>query len=451
MVIAGSVVAAIALGVRATFGLFIDPIVDSIGVDKGTISLAIAVQNLMWGFSQPFAGAVADRFGTARVLAAGGVGYAGGVALMSQSTTGTGLVASGFVIGVATGAASFAVVLAAIGRVASEQHRSLALGLTTAMGSVGQIILLPLTRRLLDDLEWQSVLQILAAVALALVLGTPFLRTIRNTISEAADDMTSANTKPAVPLRQELRRASSSRSYILLNAAFFVCGFHVTFIATHLPGYVAQLNQPGTTASTALVAIGVFNVGGSLAAGYLGSRFSKTKLLAGIYLSRAIVIAAFVLAPKSVAATVVFGAAIGVLWLSTVPLTSGIVAQQFGTTHAGTLFGIVFLSHQLGAFIGAWLGGVLADATDSYVASWWIAIGLGVFATAMHLLIDEGPVPEPPPPAARGVRIAPAGGVAALALVAGTTAALAPSRASAAETTNDVPAIFCPIAGVHSN
>ncbi len=447
MVAAGSIIAAIALGVRSTFGLFIDPIVDSIGVDKGTIGLAIAIQNLMWGVAQPFAGAVADRFGTARVLAVGAVGYAAGIVVMSQATSGSDLIVSGFIIGVATGAASFAVVLAAIGRVAPVERRSMALGITTAMGSAGQIVLLPLTRSLLDTNDWQRVLQILAAIAVVIVIATPFLRSVVSTSATAADEPV------AVPLRQELRRAAHARSYILLNAAFFVCGFHVTFIGTHLPGYVEQLGQPGATASTALALVGLFNIAGSLAAGVLGAKHSKTKLLAGIYLSRAVVIAAFVLAPKSVGATIAFGAAMGVLWLSTVPLTSGIVAQQFGTAHAGTLFGIVFLAHQLGAFLGAWLGGELADATDSYVSSWWIAIALGLFATVMHLMIDEGPVPEPPPPAESGLRIAPAGGVAALALVAGSAAALAPARA-AADTPDGadaaaVPAIYCPIAGSH--
>ncbi len=446
MVVAGSLIAALALGVRATFGLFIDPITDSIGVSKGTIGLAIAIQNLMWGLSQPFAGAVADRFGTARVLAVGAVGYVGGIVIMSQATSGADLLVSGFVIGVATGAASFAVVLAAIGRVASDEKRSMALGVTTAMGSVGQIALLPLTRWLLDRNDWQMVLQVLAAVAAVIMIATPFLRTMRPNSEEGTQESAAA---PSVSLRQELRRAASSRSYVLLNAAFFVCGFHVTFIATHLPGYVNQLDQPGSTASTALALVGLFNIAGSLAAGYLGSRHSKTNLLAGIYFGRAVVISVFLLAPKSAGATIVFGAAMGVLWLSTVPLTSGIVAQQFGTQHAGTLFGVVFLSHQLGAFLGAWLGGELADATNSYVSSWWIAIALGLFATVMHLLIDEGPVPEPPPPAERGLRISPAGGVAAIALVAGSAAAVAPARATA-ESTLDTPAIFCPIAGTHS-
>lgn len=446
MVVAGSIIAAIALGVRATFGLFIDPIVDSIDVDKGTIGLSIAIQNLMWGIAQPFAGAVADRFGTARVLAVGAIGYAAGIVVMSQATSGSDLIVSGFIIGVATGAASFAVVLAAIGRVAPVERRSMALGITTAMGSAGQIVLLPVTRSLLDTNDWQRVLQILAAIAVVIVVATPFLRSA----TSGAGAGTEADVD-AVPLRQELRRAAHARSYILLNAAFFVCGFHVTFIGTHLPGYVEQLGQPGTTASTALALVGLFNIAGSLAAGALGARHSKTKLLAGIYMSRAVVIAAFVLAPKSVGATIAFGAAMGVLWLSTVPLTSGIVAQQFGTTHAGTLFGIVFLAHQLGAFLGAWLGGELADATDSYVSSWWIAIALGLFATVMHLMIDDGPVPDAPPPAASGIRIAPAGGVAALALVAGSAAALAPARADAAtgDGADDVPAIFCPIAGSH--
>ncbi|MEM8923186.1 MAG: MFS transporter, partial [Actinomycetota bacterium] len=220
-------------------------------------------------------------------------------------------------------------------------------------------------------------------------------------------------------LREDLRRAAAHRPYLLLNLAFFVCGFHVTFIATHLPSYVSDLGISERAGATALSLIGLFNIVGSLTAGALGGRYSKTKLLSLIYGLRAVFIAVYLLVPASAASTIVFGATFGLLWLSTVPLTGGIVTAQFGPRNSGALFGVVFLSHQLGAFVGVWLGGELADATGSYQVVWLIAMALGVMAAVVHLLIDEGPAPAPPAPAGGSVRLAPGGAVAALLLVVG--------------------------------
>jgi MFS family permease len=320
--------------------------------------LAIAVQQIVWGVSQPIAGAISDRFGAARVLAAGAILY--GLALVLMSTaSGPGMLifSTGFLTGLSVGAASFAVVLSAVGRMVPAERRLMTLGIVSAIGSLGQFALVPVAR------------------------------------------------------------AARARPYLLLNGAFFVCGFHVTFIATHLRSDSEDLGQSTAAASTALALIGLFNVFGSLAAGWLGARYSNTKLLAGIYGLRAVVITAFMLVPASSGLTVAFGAAIGVLWLSTVPLTSGMVTEQFGTAHSGTLFGIVFLSHQVGAFAGAWMGGELADATGSYDSAWWIAVGLGAMAMVLHLLISDGPVPDLPSPGRR-VRLAPAGGAALLVLLA---------------------------------
>ncbi|MGB5755969.1 MAG: MFS transporter [Acidimicrobiales bacterium] len=425
LLVAGSIITALSLGVRSTFGLFLDPVIDTLGTGRGAFALAIAIQNLVWGLSQPLAGAVADRFGSARVLTVGAVVYALGLVLMSTATSSAALyLSAGFVIGVGTGAASFAVVLAAIGRMAPPEKRSMALGIATAMGSVGQFILVPLVQRLIDVSGWEAAAVVLAVVILAVIVCAPGLR------GRAADHMTAGAGTEIVPLRQELRRAAHSRSYRLLNMAFFVCGFHVTFIATHLTSYAEDIGQSRTVAATALALIGLFNIVGSLTAGILGGRHSKTRLLSLIYAMRALVIAGYVLIPAGPTTTVVFGALIGLLWLSTVPLTSGIVAGQFGTAHSGTLFGIVFLSHQLGAFVGAWMGGTLADRAGSYEPVWWIAVGLGVLAALLHLMIDEGPQPAPPD----AVRVVPdpIGGLAALVLVVALTTGLSFAAADAA-------------------
>jgi MFS family permease len=453
LLVAGSIITSLGLGVRSTFGLFLDPVIETLGTGRGTFALAVAIQNLVWGLSQPVAGAIADRFGSARVLTVGSVIYAIGMVFMSTATTSQGLyLSAGFVVGVGTGAASFAVVLAAVGRMAPPERRSLALGIVTAMGSVGQFVLVPVAQRLIDRSGWESAAIVLGVVILAVMVCAPGLRGRAADFIEpsgaGAGSGSTATAGPAeiVPLRQELRRAAHSRSYVLLNLAFFVCGYHVTYIATHLTSYAEDVGQTRAVAATALALIGLFNIAGSLTAGVLGGRHSKTRLLSIIYLARAVVIAGFVLIPTTATTVVVFGAAIGLLWLSTVPLTSGIVVSQFGTAHSGSLFGIVFLSHQLGAFIGAWMGGTLADRAGSYDPAWWIAVALGVMAAVLHLMIDEGPQPEAP--ATIALSPAPLGGTAAIVAVIGLSTALSIGSAQrvdaqAALDRADQPAYFC--------
>ena len=360
------------------------------------------------------------------MLACGGVLYAAAMVAMSQADGGIVLTLSaGVLTGIAVGAAGFSVVLASVGRMVSPERRAFALGIVSAVGSLGQFFLIPIARRLIDDSGWQSAARTLGMIVLLVVVAARFIR------GRSADFGDGASADDAVPLRAELRRAAHSSGYRRLNAAFFVCGFHVTFIGTHLVSYVGDLRIRPEAADLALMLIGLFNVAGSLAAGWLGSRYSNTRLLAGIYGLRAVVIGAFLIVPASAGTVVVFGAAMGVLWLSTVPLTSGIVAAQFGTTHAGTLFGIVFLSHQFGAFGGAWIGGELADATGSYDVAWWIGVGLGVAAMLFHLGLHEGPAPDPPPVGSGSLR--PAAGVAAVGLTLGAAGALAPARAAHAD------------------
>lgn len=453
LVLAGGLITAASLGARSTFGLFLDPVVTSMGTGRATFALAVAIQNLAWGLSQPFAGAIADRFGTAKVLSAGAVVYALGLAMLSQATSATGVYLSiGLVVGIGTGAASFAVVLSAVGRMAPPHQRSMALGVASAMGSVGQLTLIPLFRYLIDSIGWQDAALWLAAIVLSVIVFAPLLRgrsAEQAAQAVSADQAARAAAEPKVRLRNELRRAAHSRAFLLLNLGFFVCGFHVTFVGTHLASYAVDVGQPRSVAATALAVIGLFNIFGSLAAGALGSRFAKRKLLSIIYGTRAVVFAVFMVVPHNTTSFLVFGAAMGLLWLSTVPLTSGIVASQFGTAHAGTLFGIVFLSHQLGAFVGAWMGGTLADRLGSYNPVWWIGVGLGVMAAVVHLLIDEGPQPDVPAAPERRLVTRPAFGAAvvvgalSLAGVVGTLHA----TATAAETAGggSTAAVFCPL------
>ncbi len=434
-VAAGGLITSLTLGVRSTFGLFLDDVVEDLDIGRGDFALAVAIQQLCWGLSQPIAGAIADRFGTARVLAAGGVFYTVGMLLMSRAGSALELsLTGGALTGFAVGAAGFSVVLASVGRMVEPERRSMMLGIVSALGSLGQFVFIPIARALLDSRGWTGAVAVLGLCCLAIVLAAPFIR------GRAADAPTAAADGDAVPLRAELRRAAHASGYRRLNGAFFVCGFHVTFIGTHLVSHVGDLRIRPEAADLALMLIGLFNVAGSLLAGYLGGRHSNTMLLAGIYGLRAVAILAFILVPASATTVAVFGAVMGVLWLSTVPLTSGIVAQQFGTAHAGTLFGIVFLSHQFGAFAGAWLGGELADATGDYTIAWWIGVALGVLAMILHATLDEGPAPPAPEP---GVgRLAPAGGLAAATLLLGGAGAVLPAtRVDADDRPVHVPAV----------
>ena len=393
----GCLIALITYGLRTSFGLFAGPISEGRGWSPEVFALAIAVQNLVWGLGQPFAGAVADRYGSARILAAGGVVYAAGVALMAASPTPLAFnLTAGVLVGLGLSGASFTIVIAALGRLVPEERSSQAMGLATAAGSLGQFIFAPLGQAFLTDYGWQTALLLLAgsmvvvpALAVALKGG-------------GAGQKQNTN-EPALPARDAVRRAFGHGSYLLLVAGFFVCGFHVAFITTHLPAHIASvaghshggMHTAGPAiAAWALALIGLFNIVGSYGSGVLGARHSKRQLLAGIYLSRAVVIALFVTLPPTPTVVLVFAAAMGVLWLSTVPLTSGLVAVMFGTGNLGTLFGIVFLSHQIGAFLGVWLGGLAFEQTGSFLPIWWAGIALAIIAAGLHWPIVERPAPS---------------------------------------------------------
>ncbi|WGF86529.1 MFS transporter [Marinivivus vitaminiproducens] len=383
VVVAGCMIALLTFGVRAGFGLFLEPISSARGWGREVFAFAIAVQNLLWGLGQPFAGMIADRYGAARVLVAGGVVYAAGVALMAVSTTPLAMVMSaGVLIGLGLSAASFSIVLAAMGRLVGEERRSWALGIGTAAGSLGQFLLVPLGQGFITAYGWPIALYLLGLMTLLVV---PLASAFRGPAPAAAAGADQS-------MGEALREAFGHRSYVLLFSGFFVCGFHVAFIQTHLPPYLADVGLGGGLAAWAIALVGLFNVIGSYSAGVLGNRHSKRYMLSMIYLLRAIAIALFVMVPPSQTSVLLFAAAIGILWLSTVPLTSGLVAQMFGTRYMATLFGFVFFGHQIGAFLGVWLGGALYDATGSYDVVWWLSVALGVFAALIHWPIDERPV-----------------------------------------------------------
>ena len=382
IVVAGCLIALVTYGLRTSFGLFIDPLSDLRGFDREAFALAIGIQNLMWGLGQPFAGAIADRYGAGRVLAAGGVMYAAGTALMALSTDAASLTLTGGVLlGLGLSGGSFTIVLAAFARLVPPERRSWSMGLATAAGSLGQFLFAPLGQAFIGAYGAVTALLLLSCfVALVPLLAGA----LTGRGSEAERD-----AEPEMSTAGAIRGALSHPSYLLLTSGFFVCGFHVAFITTHLPPYLTDLGFSAGLAAWALALIGLFNVIGAYSAGVLGGIQSKRLLLSGIYLSRAVVFALFVLVPTTPLIVLAFAAAMGLLWLSTVPLTSGLVAVMFGTRHVGMLFGFVFLSHQVGAFLGVWLGGAVYESTGSYDAMWWISIVLSLAAAAVHLPIHE--------------------------------------------------------------
>jgi MFS family permease len=387
IIVCGCLISLIGFGVRTSFGLFTEPLTAARGWDREIFGLAMAIQNLLWGLGQPAAGAVADRYGAGRVLAAGGVVYAAGTALMAVSTTPALFYLSGGVlVGLGLSAGSFTIVLAAFARLVPEDRRSWAMGLGTAAGSLGQFVFAPVGQGFISAYGWEAALVLLGAtVAVVPLLATALSGRPAVTAARAGET--------ALTFRQALRQALGHRSYGLLAGGFFVCGFHIAFITTHLPPYLGDVGMSPAIAAWALALVGLFNVVGAYTAGVLGGRLSKRRLLSAIYLGRAIAIAAFVTVPVSTASVLIFAAAMGLLWLSTVPLTSGLVALFFGTRYVGTLFGLVFLSHQVGAFIGVYLGGALYERTGSYDGVWWLSVALGLVAAALHWPIVERRAP----------------------------------------------------------
>lgn len=379
----GCLVAMISFGPRSAVGLFLAPMTEARGWSREAISLAVALQNLLWGIGQPFAGMIADRWGTGRVLVGGALLYAVGLAATAVIQSVFLLqITFGVTVGLALAAASFSIVLAAFGRAVTPAKRTLAFGIGTAAGSLGQFLFAPLSLGLIEGFGWQGALFGLAVLTLAII---PLAWPLRGKGHPAVRGQDQS-------LGEALHEAFGHRSYVLLAIGFFVCGFHVAFITVHLPPYIVDLGLDPIWGAWAIAFIGLFNIVGSLAAGALGQRWAKQKSLAFIYLGRSAAILAFILIPASPASVLTFAAVMGLLWLSTVPLTSGLIAGMFGARYMATLFGFVFFSHQIGSFVGVWLGGRLYDTTGSYDGFWWAAIVLGVVAALIHWPIRETPV-----------------------------------------------------------
>lgn len=386
VIVAGCLIALITYGLRTSFGFFIEPLSEGRGWEREVFALSLAIQNLIWGFGQPAAGAIADRYGSGKVLALGGAVYALGVALMAVSTTPLAMhLTAGVLVGIGLSGGSFTIVIAALGRLMPPDRRSWAMGMATAAGSLGQFVFAPLGQAFISGYGWITALVLLAAIAAIVPILAVALRG-----GDAPEDEEEAS----LSLQQATTGAFGHGSYLLLMAGFFVCGFHVGFITTHLPPYLTDSGVSPRVAAWALAIIGLFNVIGSYGAGVLGNRGSKRRLLTGIYLSRAVAIALFVALPANPTVVLAFAAAMGILWLSTVPLTSGLVAVMFGTRYLGMLFGFVFLSHQLGAFIGIWLGGVAYSQTGSYAPVWWAGVALALISAVLHWPIAERRAPS---------------------------------------------------------
>jgi MFS family permease len=374
----------LAMGVRQAFGLFLPPMSIELGIDRGTFGLAIAISNLVFGLAQPFVGALGDKYGAGRVVFFGAILYALGLLGSAWVSSALGLhLTLGFIVGIALAATTFVVVLGAVGRVVPAERRSLAFGIVTAGGSLGQFLVVPFAAKLLGDVGYHVALIILAGlVALCAVLA----------IGVAGKPSTSAAEEPRQSLKEALREAAGHRSYWLLNAGFFVCGFHIAFIATHFPAYLTDKGLGLGIGASALALVGLFNIFGSYLFGMSGDVWRKQYVLSGLYAARGVAIAVFLILPLTSVSALVFAAVMGFLWLGTVPLTSGLVSQMFGVRYLSTLYGIVFLSHQIGSFFGAWAAGWFYDRTGNYDIAWIASIGLALFAAIVHLPIRDTPV-----------------------------------------------------------
>jgi len=375
-----SMVILLSMGTRQSFGLFQTPISNSFGIGIAAFSLSLALQNLIWGISQPLIGAIADKFGSGRVIAVAGLFQSLGLVWLAYADQIWELHASaGILIGITGAGTTWAVLMSVIARNVPDHRRSLFFGIASGTGTGGQILLAPFNQFTINTYGWQEALLILAVM---LLLTLPLAYILRGKNSEVSKEH-------AETLRQILNRASKHSGYLLLSAGFFVCGFHVMFIMAHLPTYLQTQNMPDWLPGAAISVIGITNLVGTIFAGYLGDKYSKKYLLSTIYFLRAVVIAVFILLPISTTTVLVFCFFIGFLWLATVPLTNALVGQIFGIRYLATLSGIVFCSHQLGAFASVWVGGYLFDLLGSYDLVWQIAIALGIVAALIHLPINE--------------------------------------------------------------
>ncbi|KUP92998.1 MFS transporter [Tritonibacter horizontis] len=397
VLLVGCLIIMVSFAVRASFGVFQIPIAEDFGWLRSEFSLAIAIQNLAWGIGQPIFGAVAEKIGDRKAIIIGAVIYATGLVLSAGATTPFEMQSYEWLVGFGVAGTGFGVVLAVVGRASSTENRSMSLAIVTAAGSAGQIVGAPTAEYLLGLMPWQSVFLVFAGVVLALILSLPLMRApVSATKAELEESMGTI-----------LKKAFRDPSYTLIFLGFFSCGYQLAFVTAHFPAFVTEMCGPimpggvlhglGITTTSALGAvsislIGLANVAGTLLAGWAGKYYSKKYLLAGIYTARTLVAGAFILLPITPLTVIVFSVAMGSLWLATVPLTSGLVAHIYGLRYMGTLYGIVFLSHQIGGFLGVWLGGRMYDIYGDYTMVWWIGVGVGAFSAIVHLPIRERPL-----------------------------------------------------------
>ncbi|WP_291836666.1 MFS transporter [Brevundimonas sp.] len=387
MILAGAVIVTLSMGVRQSFGLFLQPLGLELGVDRQTFGLIVAGQNLLFGLLQPFVGAWADRHGAGRVAVVGAAVYAVGLIIAATAVNALGLaVGFGALVGLAMAGCTVTVILGAVGKIVPAEKRTLAFGIVTAGGSLGQFLVVPAAQGLLDALDWRLTLFVMAGLIAVIALLA---------IGIAGKPPASIGQQDGPPIREALKEAFADRSFWLLNAGFFVCGFHIAFVGTHLPSYIRDQGLPAEVGAWSLALIGLFNIAGSWLWGAWGSKRSKKNLLALLYGLRSVTIILFMILPLSSVSVLVFAATFGFLWLGTVPLTNGLVAQIYGLRHLSALGGIVFLSHQVGAFLGAWTAGVAFDVTGSYNLIWMVSIALGLLAAAANLPIREAPLLRP--------------------------------------------------------
>jgi predicted MFS family arabinose efflux permease len=383
VIVAGCLIALVSMGVRSTAGLFTAPISETHGWGREVYGLAMALQNLVWGIAQPFVGMLADKLGPMRLIKAGAVVYAAGLVLMAFAETPFMItLGGGLLMGLGIATTSFAIVMAAFARLVPPEKRSWAFGIATAASSMGQFVFAPIGHAFIAAYGWQAALLLMAGICLLMILFALPLGASKGGVARGEVEVD-------ISLGQAIRRAFGHTSFVLLVFGFFVCGFQIAFITVHLPPYLVERGMSTALAAWAIGVVGLFNVIGSYAAGVYGGYYSKRYGLAFIYFTRSIVVTVFLLTPISVVSTLLFTAVMGLLWLSTVPLTMGLVTVMFGTRYMATLYGFAFFSHQVGSFLGVWLGGRFYDLYGSYDPVWWIGVALGLAAAIIHWPIRE--------------------------------------------------------------
>ena len=385
LILLSGLIISLGMGLRQSLGLFMPPMTVDLGISAATFGFAIAMQNLVWGLSQPFIGALADRYGARPVLIGTALIYAAGLAMMAlASRFPGGLQAAGFLAGVGTAGTGFGVLIGTVSRATAPERQSQTVGLVAAAGSLGTFALAPIGQALINGFGWQAAMLAFAAIAGSIALLSLPIRELPSTRAASRQ----------MKLSEALREAMGHRGYLFMTLAFFACGFQLVFLTTHLPAYLVLCGVAPGVGATALGLIGLFNAIGTYIFGHLGARYSQKHLLALIYLARTIFIVVFLAAPISPASTLVFASAMGFLWLGVTPLVTGIIGRVFGLTHFNTLYGIAFLSHQVGSFAGAWMGGLVFDWRGNYDFAWGALIGIGLAAFTLQWLMDERP-PRP--------------------------------------------------------